>query len=106
MSPGFIAKCVAAKVSHGLRMSRWKWTQPLGTPVVPLVKAISAGSSCARVDGGQRVERRAARLELAVAVVAVIFDEVLDEVGLLHRLAEVADEAAVDDRVADLRRGR
>ena len=34
-----------AKVSHGARMSRWNWTQPLGTPVVPLVKAISAGSS-------------------------------------------------------------
>ena len=45
MSPGFIAKCAAANVSHGLSTSRWKWTQPLGTPVVPLVKAINAGSS-------------------------------------------------------------
>ena len=33
-------------------------------------------------------------------VIAVIFDDVLDAVRLLDRLAEVADEAAVDDRVA------
>ena len=53
------------------------------------------------VDGRQRFERGGAGLEFAVAIVAVIFDEVLDEMGLLDRLAEVADEAAVDDRVAD-----
>ena len=103
MSPGFSARCAFAKVSHGARMSRWKWTQPLGTPVVPLVKAISAGSSCARVVGRQRVEPGAARFQFALAIVAVIADEVLDEMRLLHRFAEVADEAAVDDRVADLR---
>ena len=57
----------------------------------------------AGVDGRQRLQRRGARLQLALAVIAVIFDDVLDEVRLLDRLAEVADEAAVDDRVADLR---
>ena len=36
-----------AKVSAMARMSRWKWTQPLGFPVVPEVKAIRAGSSSA-----------------------------------------------------------
>ncbi len=36
-----------------------------------------------------------------MAVVAVIFDEVLDVAGLIHRLPKVADEAAVDDGVAD-----
>ena len=83
-------------------MSRWKWTQPLGTPVVPLVKAISAGSSRRGVDGRQRLEAGGARLQLALAVVAVIFDECLTKCVWLDRLAEVADEAAVDDRVADL----
>ena len=37
-----------------------------------------------------------------VAEVAVILDEMPDVAGLLHRVAEVADEAAVDDGVADL----
>src|SRR4029453_11668766 len=54
------------------------------------------------IDGRKRFERRGAGFELAVPVVAVIFDDVLDEVGLIDGLAEVADEAAVDDRVADL----
>ena len=44
-SPGFGPIRCFANVSQGARMSRWNWTQPLGTPVVPLVKAISAGSS-------------------------------------------------------------
>ena len=39
-------------VSHGASTSRWNWTQPLGTPVVPLVKAISAGSSRPVSTGG------------------------------------------------------
>ena len=58
----------------------------MGTPVVPLVKAISAGVVAAGVDRGQRLETGAARLQLALAVVAVIFDEMLDEARLLHRL--------------------
>ena len=57
----------------------------------------------AGVDGRQRLERGGAGLQLAAAVIAVIFDDVLDAVGLVDGLAEVADEAAVDDRVADLR---
>ena len=40
----------------------------------------------AGVDRRQRLEIGAARLQLALAVVAVIFDEVLDEVRLLDRL--------------------
>ena len=54
-SPGAIRKCAFAKVSHGARMSRWNWMQPLGTPVVPLVKAISAGSSRPVSTGGRGV---------------------------------------------------
>ena len=57
----------------------------------------------AGVGGRQRLQRGGARLQLALPVIAVIFDDVLDAVRLLDRLAEVADEAAVDDRVADLR---
>ena len=60
----------------------------------------------AGIDRRQRLERRGARLQLALAVIAVIFDDVLDEVRLLDRLAEVADEAAVDDRMADFARAR
>ena len=63
-------------------MSRWKWTQPLGTPVVPLVKAISAGSSPAVSTGGSGSSAGGARLQLALAIVAVIFDDLLDEMGL------------------------
>ena len=55
-----------------------------------------------RVDRRERIERRGSRLQLALPIVAVIFDDVLDEMRLVDRLAEVADEAAVDDRVADL----
>ena len=101
MSPGFMPIRCFAKLSHGASTSRWNWTQPLGTPVVPLVKAISAGSSRPVSTGGSGSSDGGARLELALAVVAVIFDDVLDEMRLLDRLAEVADEAAVDDRVAD-----
>ena len=103
MSPGFGPMRCFANVSHGARMSRWNWTQPLGTPVVPLVKAIDARVVAAGVDGRSGCSDGGARLQLAVAVVAIIFDDVLDAVRLLDRLAEVADEAAVDDRVADLR---
>ena len=105
-SPGFGPTRCFAKLSHGASTSRWNWTQPLGTPVVPLVKAISAGSSRCVSTGGSGSSERGARLQLALPVVAVIFDDVLDEVRLLDRLAEVADEAAVDDRMADLRRAR
>ncbi len=52
MSPGAMRKWVFAKVSHGARMSRWNWMQPLGMPVVPLVKATSAGSSRPVSTGG------------------------------------------------------
>ena len=61
------------------------------------------GSSRPVSTGGQRLERRGARLQLALPVIAVIFDDVLDAVRLVDGLAEVADEAAVDDRVGDLR---
>ena len=37
------------------RMSRWKWTQPLGLPVVPEVKAIRAGASAAVSTGSKTV---------------------------------------------------
>ncbi len=51
-SPGFGPTRCLAKVSQGARTSRWNWTQPLGTPVVPLVKAINAGSSRPVSAGG------------------------------------------------------
>ena len=44
-SPGLGPMMCRAKLSHGASTSRWNWTQPLGTPVVPLVKAMIAGSS-------------------------------------------------------------
>ena len=102
-SPGFGPTRCFAKVSHGASTSRWNWTQPFGTPVVPLVKAMMHGSSRPVSAGGSGCKRGGARLQLALPVIAVIFDDVLDAVRLLDRLAEVADEAAVDDRVADLR---
>ena len=40
-----------AKVSQIASTSRWKWTQPLGSPVVPEVKAIRATSSLAVATG-------------------------------------------------------
>ena len=55
------------------------------------------------VDCRQRVERHGANLQLAPAIIAVIFDCGFDEMGLVGGLAEVTDEAAVDDGVADLR---
>src|SRR4051812_12857306 len=57
----------------------------------------------ASVEGGERVEGSGARLELAAAIVAVIAKDVPTRMRLLDGLAEVADEAAVDDRVTDLR---
>src|SRR4029079_15133261 len=54
------------------------------------------------VRGRKRLKRCAARLQLAVPIVAVIFDDVLHDMSLLDRLAEVADEAAVDNRVRNL----
>ena len=53
------------------------------------------------VDRGQGLKGRDPSFELAVPIIAVIFDEVLDEAGLLHGIAEVADVAAVDDGVTD-----
>ena len=50
-------------------MSRWKWTH-LGDPVVPLVKAISAGSS-ADVSPRHGFESGSPPLKRAVAVIAV-----------------------------------
>ena len=85
-SPGLGPIRCLAKVSHGASTSRWNWTQPLGTPVVPLVKAIDARVVAAGVGGRERVERGGARLQLALAVIAVIFDDVLDGVRLLDRL--------------------
>src|SRR5688572_3118526 len=56
----------------------------------------------AGVGGRQRIERSGAGLQLALPMIAVIFDDVLHEAGLFGALAEVADEPAVDDRMADL----
>jgi hypothetical protein len=60
------------------------------------------GIVAVRVDGRERIERCGPRFQLTLSVVAVIFDDVLDEMRLIDRFSEVTDEAAVDDRVADL----
>src|SRR5687768_109576 len=57
----------------------------------------------AGVGGWQRVESGGASLQLAQPEVAIVLDHMFDEMRLLLPLAEVADEAAVDNRVADLR---
>ena len=44
-SSGCGSRMWAAKVSQVARRSRWRCTQPFGSPVVPEVKAISATSS-------------------------------------------------------------
>ena len=95
-----------AKVSHGREDVAVEMDAALGHAGRAAGEGDQRRVVAAGVDGRQRLQRGAARLELALAVIAVIFDEVLDEVRLLDRLAEVADEAAVDDGVADLRRAR
>ena len=102
-SPGFGPTRCFANVSHGASTSRWNWTQPLGTPVVPLVKAMMHGSSRPVSSGGSGCSEAVRVSSSPLAVIAVIFDDVLDAVRLVDGLAEVADEAAVDDRVGDLR---
>ena len=47
------------------------------------------------VDGRQRIEADRAAFERALTIVAVIFDNVLEEAGLLGGVAQVADETAV-----------
>ena len=46
-------------MSHDASRSRWKCTQPFGTPVVPDVKAMIATSSAAVSTGSKRAARRA-----------------------------------------------
>ena len=103
MSPGFGPTRCLANVSHGARMSRWNCTQPFGHAGRAAGEGDQRRIIAAGVGGRERLQRGGARLQLALAVIAVIFDDVLDAVRLLDRLAEVADVAAVDDRVADLR---
>ena len=55
------------------------------------------------VHGRHWRELGAAHFERALAEIAVEFDQTLDDMGLIHRLAEIADEARIDHRVADLR---
>ena len=57
-------------------------------------RVIAAG-----VHSGKRLQPSGARLQFAVPVIAVIFDNVLHEIRLLDRLTEIADEPAVDDRM-------
>ena len=52
-------------------------------------------------DGGERRQIGGAAFKRTVAVIAVIFDDMLEEAGLLRRVAKIADEAAVADRMAD-----
>ena len=47
-----------ANVSHDASRSRWKCTQPLGSPVVPLVKAMIATSSAAVSHASNQPRRR------------------------------------------------
>ena len=47
MSPGASLRHDRGKASHMAMMSRWKCMVPLGWPVVPEVKAMSATSSLA-----------------------------------------------------------
>ena len=102
ISPGAIRKCVFAKVSHGREDVAVELDAALGHAGRAAGEGDQRRIVAAGVDGRQRFESGAARLQLALAIVAVIFDEMLDEARLAHRAAEVADEAAVDDRVADL----
>ena len=51
MSEGSGLTTYSLQQMHMAMMSRWKWTVPLGWPVVPLVKAMTAGSSAAVSTG-------------------------------------------------------
>src|SRR5690242_10126377 len=55
------------------------------------------------IDRRQRPVRAGSSFKLAKSVIAVILDDVPDTLRLLDRLTEVTDEAAVDDRVGNLR---